>query len=234
MLKSMGFGAAVVEPSRALESTPNARSKSGAIALRQSVAYARRMHRAAPLFASSLLVVCAAFACTSGSQTPASTTSQSGDASSGASSSLVMECQSLAQNFEQKCAGDDVRPCLWSAYAKLCATGQTQLLIDSMKCLDSSTCRTFSDPNEGEACLAKLHAMSETAAAKSFLQSGCNECDAGNCGTVRGTDEIFPYLLDSDFTALGSCASQVMCSSAFPVSCESDQNFGYFSCLAGD
>jgi hypothetical protein len=193
------------------------------------------MRRAAFLFTSSLAIAIATavFACSSGT-TPASSTSQSGDASSGASSSLVTECQSLAQNFQQKCAGDDVRPCLWSAYAKLCATGQTQLLIDSMKCLDSSTCRTFSDPNEGESCLAKLHAMSETQAAKSFIQSGCNACDAGNCGTVSGTEEIFPYLLDSDFSSLGSCASQAMCSSAFPVSCESNQNFGYFSCLAGD
>jgi hypothetical protein len=140
----------------------------------------------------------------------------------------------MAQNFEQKCAGDDVRPCLWSAYGKLCATGQTQLLIDSMKCLDSTTCRTFSDPNEGAACLAKLHAMNETPAAKSFIQGACNQCDAGNCGTVSGTDEVFPYLLDSDFPELGSCGSQLECSGTFPVSCESNQNVGYFSCVLTD
>jgi hypothetical protein len=116
---------------------------------------------------------------------------------------LVARCQSLAQNFQTKCAGSDQRPCLWSAYAALCVTGQTQLLIDSMSCLDSTTCRTFSDPNQAVACLAQVHSAGETPAAKSFLESACSACDAG-CA-VNGTVEIIPYLTDSDLTTLSSC-----------------------------
>jgi hypothetical protein len=116
---------------------------------------------------------------------------------------LVAECQALAQNFETKCAGSNPRPCLWSAYGKLCATGQTQLLIDSMNCLASTTCRTFSDPNSGQACLAQVHTNGESSAAKSFISQGCSACSQG-CA-MFGTEEIFPYLSDADVASLSGC-----------------------------
>jgi hypothetical protein len=118
---------------------------------------------------------------------------------------LVTECQAAANNFATLCAGSDPRPCLWNAYAKLCGTGQTQLLVDSMKCLDNTTCRTFSDPNQGESCLAQLHAANETQVAKAAIQSSCNTCGGSSCSTVTGTAEILPYLTDADLSAFASC-----------------------------
>jgi hypothetical protein len=116
---------------------------------------------------------------------------------------LVAECQGLAQNFETKCAGSSPRPCLWSAYVMLCATGLTQLLVDSMKCLDSTVCRSFSDPNDGQACLARVHVNGESTAAKSFISQTCSACGQG-CATF-GTEEIFPYLSDGDLASLSGC-----------------------------
>jgi hypothetical protein len=125
---------------------------------------------------------------------------ESSDAGAGP---LVAECQALAQNFETKCAGSNPRPCLWSAYVKLCATGQTQLLVDSMKCLASTTCRTFSDPNDGKACLAQVHANGASTAAKAFISQACSACGQG-CAPA-GTEEILPYLSDADLASLSGC-----------------------------
>ncbi len=118
---------------------------------------------------------------------------------------LVAQCQAAAQNFATKCAGEAVRVCLWGAYGQLCATGHTQLLIDAMKCLDATTCRTFSDANEGNACLDALHGADDTAVAKTFDQTQCTACGGGQCATHPGTAEIFPYLPDADLTSAGKC-----------------------------
>ncbi len=122
-----------------------------------------------------------------------------------ASAALIAQCQTQAQHFATLCAGSAPRPCLWNAYAQLCATGQTQLLIDSMNCLDQSTCRTFSDANNGVACLDTLHGASESQTSRQFIIDACNACsDAGGCATSYGTAEIFPYLTDADIALLAS------------------------------
>jgi hypothetical protein len=126
-------------------------------------------------------------------------------ADAGDAGSLVTQCQAQAQHFATLCAGDDTRPCMWNAYAQLCATGQTQLLIDSMNCLDQNTCRTFSDPNEGLSCLNTVHASEETTASTSWIESECMTCGGSMCSTQVGPAEIFPYLTDADIAALSSC-----------------------------
>ncbi len=118
---------------------------------------------------------------------------------------LVAECQSQANHFATLCAGDDVRPCMWDAYAKLCVTGETQLLVDSMNCLDQTTCRTFSDANGGVACLDKTHASEESSASQSYITSTCTACKETDCAASVGVAEIFPYLTDTDIAALPAC-----------------------------
>jgi hypothetical protein len=142
----------------------------------------------------------------SGASDSGPTTSDVGGESAVDAGPLVAACEAAAKNFATLCVGDSARVCLWNAYAALCATGQTQLLIDSMKCLDNTICRTFSDPNEGAACLATLHTKSETAAAKALVQSQCAACGGTSCSTITGTAEIFPYLTDADLAALSTCA----------------------------
>lgn len=122
-----------------------------------------------------------------------------------ASPALVTQCQTLANKFAGLCSGDAPRPCLWNAYAELCQSGQTQLLIDSMNCLDQTTCRTFSDPNEGEACLDSTHASEEPIASQSFITQTCAACNQTNCAAGVGVAEIIPYLTDADVAALASC-----------------------------
>jgi hypothetical protein len=127
------------------------------------------------------------------------------DSGNDASAALIAQCQTQAQHFATLCAGSDPRPCLWNAYAQLCATGQTQLLIDSMNCLDQNTCRTFSDANNGVSCLNTLHSTDESQASRQFIIDACNACsDAGACATSYGTAEIFPYLTDADIALLAS------------------------------
>ncbi len=123
-----------------------------------------------------------------------------------ASQTLIQQCQSMAQNYATLCAGDDVRPCLWNAYASLCVTGETQLLVDSMNCLDKNTCRTFSDANGGVSCLDTLHASEESQASQTFIVNDCTACNQTNCQAEVGVAEIFPYLTDADIAALSSCA----------------------------
>lgn len=123
----------------------------------------------------------------------------------GDAGALVAECQTLAHHFATLCAGSDPRPCEWNAYADLCRTGQTQLLVESMKCLAQNTCRTFSDPNAAATCLDTLHKSSQSAAAKKWISDTCTACNGTNCSQVNGTDEILPYLGDADIAALSSC-----------------------------
>jgi hypothetical protein len=122
-----------------------------------------------------------------------------------ASTALVAQCQTQAHHFATLCAGDDQRPCMWNAYAELCATGDTQLLIDSMNCLDQTTCRTFSDPNEGLACLDGVHGAHESPASTQFIIDTCTACGDTNCSSTVGPAEIFPYLTDADISSIASC-----------------------------
>jgi hypothetical protein len=142
--------------------------------------------------------------------------------------SLVTQCQSLANNFQSKCAGSAPRPCFWAAYAQLCTTGKTQLLIDSMNCLDNTTCRTFSDPNEAAACLGTVHASGESAASKSFIENTCAACGQTSCAST-GTGEIIPYLTDDDVTALAHCSGNACSIDTLIQACASLPDVGLFA-----
>jgi len=141
------------------------------------------------------------------------------DASDAGATGSVAQCQQMASHFAKLCSGSNPRPCAWDAYVQLCGSGQTQLLIDSMKCLDQTTCRTFSDPNQAAPCLASVHASGESQAAKAYLESVCTACGQTNCTTVTGTAEIIPYLSDSDIAALGNCRGNACTLDAITKAC---------------
>jgi len=133
---------------------------------------------------------------------------------------LVAQCQAMANQFQTLCAGVTDRVCLWGAYSKLCAIGKTQLLIDSMKCLDNTTCRTFSDANMGAACLKALHGTAETVPAKVAIQSVCMDCKLKmDCATVDGQSELLPYLSDADLNAIPNCRGTACDYSPFVKAC---------------
>jgi hypothetical protein len=135
----------------------------------------------------------------------------------GDASALVAQCQALAATFAQHChdeyTGDALTPdtervCIWNAYGQLCATGNTQLLVDSMNCFGQNpSCWTFSDSNSAATCLAAVHAAGETAATRSFFEQLCANCGGTGCdgGDNAGQAELVPYLLDDTLSALGSC-----------------------------
>jgi hypothetical protein len=143
---------------------------------------------------------------------------------------LVAECQTLAKNFETKCSGSNPRPCVWQAYGKLCATTpKLQLLVDSMKCLDASTCRIFSDPNQGAACLAAAHQAGQSPAAKKAIEDGCTACGGSNCSTVTGQVEVIPYLSDSEIAQLAACKGNACTIDALIKACGNVPNVGLFT-----
>lgn len=150
-------------------------------------------------------------------------------------SALVAECQALATTFRDNCAGSDARPCLWDAYASLCATGNTQLLVDSMNCLDRTTCRSFSDPNEGLACLETVHAAGRTAAVNAAFEATCMACSGVDCGRVQAsaTAEILPYVSDADIAAFQSCRGSSCSFAEFLTSCASVPSFAAFAACGG-
>ncbi len=127
---------------------------------------------------------------------------------SAATAALVNDCITLATRFRDLCAESNgetsERVCLWEAYRDLCRTGNTQLLVDSMECLDINFCRTFSDANDGNACLNELHARAQPATVRERIVSQCTQC-GGDCSTSFGQGEIIPYLPSSEFQELASC-----------------------------
>lgn len=145
-----------------------------------------------------------------------------------ADAGLVAQCEAQAKHFATLCAGEDVRPCMWNAYAELCATGKTQLLVDSMNCLDQTTCRTFSDPNDGETCLASVHATGESQASKDFIQSWCTAC-GDPCPDIGGDAEVVPYLTDADVASVGTCSSDACAIGALIQQCASVPDVGDFA-----
>jgi hypothetical protein len=166
---------------------------------------------------------------TGGGATSGATTGGGSTGGAVPTSALVAQCQALASNFETRCAGDDTRRCTWGAYAKLCANGQAQLLVDSMNCLDSTTCRAFSDANAGNACLATVHRTGESTSARAYVESFCTACSGSNCSTVTGTAEILPYLSDADVTSLASCGGSACTFSTLLTSCASVPGLALFA-----
>jgi hypothetical protein len=121
---------------------------------------------------------------------------------------LVTECQRLADVFATHCAGSGLRPCIWQSYRMLCRTGNTQLLVDSMRCLDETTCRTFSDPNDGEECLRTTHQSAWSTTLQSFSTEICTACGGTGCDGVQPLTEIVPYIPDAEIAELSSCRGE--------------------------
>jgi hypothetical protein len=131
-------------------------------------------------------------------------TDSAADAPAGDALSVVALCQATAHSLAAMCTGSTMQQCFWNAYASLCATGYTTLLLDSMGCLDTTTCSAFSDA-DASTCLGNVHQFDESNASKSFVQSVCNAC--GNpCPNIGGAAEVIPYLTQADDAALSSCS----------------------------
>ena len=142
---------------------------------------------------------------------------------------MVAQCESLAANFATLCAGDPGRVCGWNAYGQLCRTGNAALLVASMSCLDQTVCRTFSDPNDGAACLTTAHASGETPAVRAAIESGCTACGGTGCTTVQGTAEILPYLSDADAAMFAGCRGTACSLVEVIAACSTVPGFGLFS-----
>jgi len=153
--------------------------------------------------------------------------------SSGAAGPLVAQCQALAMQFVTNCydefgadggrTPDTARVCLWTAYARLCATGNTKLLVDSMNCFSGNpSCWTFSDCNDACTCLASVHTAEEPAATKAFLQKQCTACDGTDCDTITGQYELIPYLSDETIAAVNACLGNVCSNADAGVHCATD------------
>jgi hypothetical protein len=89
-----------------------------------------------------------------------------------------------------------------------------------MKCLDATTCRTFSDPNDAAQCLANVHATGESAKARAFISGTCSACGQMGCdGAPTGTAEVYPYLTDADLDAVGACRGNACTVDAIDKAC---------------
>lgn len=139
-----------------------------------------------------------------------------------APTTVVEACRAAAEGFGTRCAGSAPRPCVWAAYAELCEDGSTQLLLDSMDCLDDTTCRSFSDPNEGRACLDTLHTESRSVAASDAIEALCTACGGTTCDVVSGAIEIFPFLSDADVAAIEGCRGTACTIDEIAVACSDD------------
>ncbi len=202
-------------------------------------------------------LVCAASALSFDCEGPSTASEQDGGTDGGAdgatisvdSGPLVEQCQALAMTFASNCyneyTGDALTPdtervCIWQAYARLCQTGRTQLLLDSMMCFGQNPhCWTFSDPNDVATCLDGVHAASPPSPALVSLgQQLCAACDAGGgCATDAGawigggTAEVFPYFSDKQIGQVTSCLVGTSCTNAaFATACPSVSELGIFSC----
>lgn len=128
-----------------------------------------------------------------------------------ASGSDVARCIELATRFRDNCAapatGDADRVCLWDGYIELCETGDTELLIASMECLDETRCAAFSDAGEGDACLASVHAALRAAALGEVIEDRCTACGGSECAATASGAEILPYLRATAASHLERCAA---------------------------
>ncbi len=118
---------------------------------------------------------------------------------------MPSECEVLANTFATNCSDVAARACAWRAYAQLCRIGNASLLLASMRCLDATECRTFSDPNDGADCLMALHTANQSATARRVITAGCTRCGGTECDRVISAAEIVPYLIDADIEAMETC-----------------------------
>ncbi len=184
-------------------------------------------------------VLAASTAACSQSSSGATTDAGTGDAP--ASSALIAKCESLATSFANVCndeytgdahTPDTQRVCIWTTYAQICRTGNTQLLVDSMNCFGTNpSCWIFSDPNSAARCLANVHASGESAAARALLQDVCTRCGGTNCSSVTGQAELIPYVSDSEIAAISACLGSGCTNAEFVANCPSVPDVaGIFAC----
>ncbi len=133
---------------------------------------------------------------------------------------------------------DSERVCIWQAYAHLCQTGRTQLLLDSMMCFGQNpSCWTFSDSNNARTCLNNVHAASPASPALvAFATRYCGACDAGGgCAdagaSLSGAEaELFPYMTDAQLTETSACLADASCSNTSLPTCTAVPELALFSC----
>jgi hypothetical protein len=160
---------------------------------------------------------------------------------------LVAECQALAMTFANTCydeyTGDTLTPdtervCIWQAYAHLCQTGRTQLLLDSMMCFGQNpSCWTFSDSNDAATCLNNVHAASPPSPALvAFANQYCGACNTGGGCADAGASlsgagaELFPYMTDAQLSQTSSCLADASCNASLPSACTAVPELAIFSC----
>jgi hypothetical protein len=165
-----------------------------------------------------------------------------GSGSGAAAGALVSQCQALAMGFVANChdelgadgglTPDAARVCIWTAYSRLCATGNTKLLIDSMNCFNGNQyCWTFSDCNTACSCLDSLHAAEAPPATLALLRGQCTACGYTNCASVIGEAEVIPYLADATIATLAACAGDTCTNGDAGAQCRSlVPNASDFSC----
>jgi hypothetical protein len=184
------------------------------------------------VFGVTLLAALAALSCSDGG-TKATTPSDGGSPSPsmGASAALVSQCESLASTISAGCTttSDASRACYFTAYGKLCKTGNTQLLVDSMNCVKGASCRSFSDANDSASCLAQVHATGESAKAKATLTQLCTACGGTDCSTITGTAEVIPYLSDADLAAVPACTGSDCSAAGIGASCSAIADIAMFA-----
>lgn len=136
----------------------------------------------------------------------------------------VARCVERAEHFRDLCASangaTDERVRLWAGYAELCQTGNTELLLASLECLDETQCRTFTDPNEDAACLEVVHA-GQPQPIRDVLVDVCDRCGLADCPAYRF--EIYPYLPATEAAPLAACSAEATCSAdGLLAACERD------------
>lgn len=130
------------------------------------------------------------------------------------SSTPLTRCQQLARNAQENCAesngADDVRVCLWRSYESLCETGDEARLTSAIECLSQTACRTFSDANDGRACLQAQNTASGPRWAA--YQAVTETCGSTATADSFAESEVFAYLTDADAALLDSCVHTTPCS----------------------
>ena len=123
------------------------------------------------------------------------------DAPDAATPDPIAECQLLAGRFADACTADPYEACSWRAYGDLCASGNTALLVASMRCLDSSTCTRFVDaPRQ---CLIDAEIRYSGPAALQVEYALCHACaPTADCAMHEAGDELIPFFAESDLANL--------------------------------
>ena len=151
------------------------------------------------------------------------------DSGAAPSDALIEECEAAALHRRDLCSG--TRVCLWEGYRRMCRTGNTQLLVDAMRCLHPTRCRTFSDPNRARACLERVVGGGTPASARTLLADVCVACGDPPERCTGGTAEIFPYLTDLETAAVRGCLRTCSLRSIVEECAGTVESIGGFTCI---